>query len=377
SRAEGVQQALLEAIENANAAIFERGSQNVDFKRMGTTCVALVLSPLGAITGHVGDSRIYRVREDRIEQLTFDHSLQWELQRAGRLKPGDVFLPEAKHVITRSLGPEGSVQVDINGPHPVLPGDRFVLCSDGLTGHLKDPEIGMIVRELPITESSQLLVNLANLRGGSDNVTVVVAEVGEMTASASTSVDSDIETSTLPRPRYRATMGPFWTLAFWVAVVVLCIGGYMLATPNYIPGGILAGASLISLIVLLRHWLSHRKAVASGFSDVTINAQTYRMASARTSKEFMAGLAKIEGELHRIANEESWDIDWPTHSTTIAAAREAIDKKQTRRAMSEMGKAIDVLVGGLHAHRKRLRSTHISSQSGSTEALRGKDDRPA
>jgi hypothetical protein len=198
-----------------------------------------------------------------------------------------------------------------------------------------------------------------------------------MTAASSSSGDSDIETPTVPRSRYRATMGPFWTLAFWVTVVVLCIGGYMLATPNYIPGGILVGASLISFIVLLRHWLTHRKAVVSGFSDVTINAQTYRMASARTSKEFMAGLAKIEGELHRIGNEESWDIDWPTHATTIAAAREALDRKQTRRAMSEMGKAIDVLVVGLHAHRKRLRSTHISSQSGSTEALRGKDDSPA
>ena len=179
SRAGDTQKALLEAIENANAAINERGTQNEEFKRMGTTCVALVLSPHGAITGHVGDSRIYRIRDDRIEQLTFDHSLHWELQRAGRLKPGDVFLPEAKHVITRSLGPEPSVKVDINGPHPVLPGDRFVLCSDGLTGHLKDPEIGMIVRELPIEESSRLLVNLANLRGGSDNITVVVAEASK------------------------------------------------------------------------------------------------------------------------------------------------------------------------------------------------------
>jgi len=373
SRADSTQKALLEAIENSNAAIHERGTQNADFKRMGTTCVALVLSPHGAITGHVGDSRIYRVRDDRIEQLTFDHSLHWELQRAGRLKPGDVFLPEAKHVITRSLGPEPSVQVDINGPHPVLPGDRFVLCSDGLTGHIKDSEIGMIVRELPIEESSRLLVNLANLRGGSDNITVVVAEASKEAASK----EPAKETPVAARRKSSAGMGPFWTLAFWVSIVVLGIGAILLATQRYVAGGIVTGAGLVSFSVLIWQWMARREATAANSSDATIHAQTYAMSSARTTKEFMAGLAKIERELHRIANEESWEIDWPAHATSITTAREALDKKQTRRAMSEMGKAIDHLVVGLHAHRKRIRSTHIFSQTGSTDTLRKNDDSTA
>ena len=370
SRAGDTQKALLEAIENANAAINERGTQNEEFKRMGTTCVALVLSPHGAITGHVGDSRIYRIRDDRIEQLTFDHSLHWELQRAGRLKPGDVFLPEAKHVITRSLGPEPSVKVDINGPHPVLPGDRFVLCSDGLTGHLKDPEIGMIVRELPIEESSRLLVNLANLRGGSDNITVVVAEASKEAASKEPDTGSPVAV----RRKSSSTMGPFWTLAFWVTIVVLGIGTVLLVTQRYLAGGIVAGAGFVSFIILIRQWLAGRKSDASNSSDTTVHAQTYTMASARTTKEFMAGLAKIERELHRIANEENWDIDWPAHANSITAAREAITRKQTRRAMSELGAAIDLLVVGLHAHRGRLRSTHISSKTGSTDQSRTKDD---
>jgi protein phosphatase len=370
SRAEDTQKALLEAIENANAAIHERGTQNADFKRMGTTCVALVLSPHGAITGHVGDSRIYRVRDDRIEQLTFDHSLHWELQRAGRLKPGDVFLPEAKHVITRSLGPEPSVKVDINGPHPVLPGDRFVLCSDGLTGHVKDPEIGMIVRELPIEESSRLLVNLANLRGGSDNTTVVVAEASKEAATT----EPGTETPVAARRKSSSGMGPFWTLAFWVTVVVLVLGSILLTIQQYVVGGVVGGVGLVSFSILIRQWMARREATSSASSDATVHAQTYTMASARTTKEFMAGLAKIERELHRIANEESWEIDWPTHADSITAALAALEKKQTRRAMSEMGKAIDILVVGLHAHRKRIRSTHISSQTGSTDALRKNDD---
>ena len=370
SRADDTQNALLEAIENANAAIHERGSQNEDFKRMGTTCVALVLSPHGAITGHVGDSRIYRIREDRIEQLTFDHSLHWELQRAGRLKPGDVFLPEAKHVITRSLGPEPSVKVDINGPHPVLPGDRFVLCSDGLTGHVKDTEIGMIVRELPIEESSRLLVNLANLRGGSDNITVVVAEASKEVATKAPGT----ETPVAGRRKSSSGMGPFWTLAFWITVVVLGIGGILLATQRFVAGGIVTGIGAVSFFVLIWQWLAKCESAAARGSGAKIHTQAYTMSSARTTKEFMAGLAKIERELHRIANEESWEIDWPSHAKSIKAARAALDKKQTRRAMSEMGKAIEILVVGLHAHRKRIRSTHISSQTGSTDAMRKNDD---
>ena len=302
--------------------------------------------------------------------MTFDHSLHWELQRAGRLKPGDVFLPEAKHVITRSLGPEPSVKVDINGPHPVLPGDRFVLCSDGLTGHLKDPEIGMIVRELPIEESSKLLVNLANLRGGSDNITVVVAEASKEAVSK----EPDPETPVAVRRKRSSAMSPFWTLAFWVTIVVLGIGAVLLFTQRYLAGSIVSGAGFISFIVLIGQWMAGRQSDDSSSSDSTIHAQTYTMASARTTKEFMSGLAKIERELHRIANEENWDIDWPSPASSISAAREAVARKQTRRAMSEMGKAIDLLVVGLHAHRGRIRSTHISSKTGSTEQSRSNDD---
>src|SRR5712691_4175175 len=90
--------ALSAAIHDANTAVHEKGSQNVDFNRMGTTCVALALGPQGAVIGHVGDSRLYRVRREQIDQLTFDHSLEWELIRHGRLKPNEHLLPAVKHV---------------------------------------------------------------------------------------------------------------------------------------------------------------------------------------------------------------------------------------------------------------------------------------
>ena len=141
---------------------------------MGTTCSVLSLSEDGATIGHVGDSRVYRVRRGRIEQLTFDHSLQWEMIRLGRATVENVELFHPRNVITRCLGPDPLVQVDIEGPFSVEAGDHFVLCSDGLTNHVTDAEIGQTVASLPPAESSRLLINLANCRGGSDNSTVVV-----------------------------------------------------------------------------------------------------------------------------------------------------------------------------------------------------------
>jgi len=109
------------AITAANKLIFERGSQNRDFLRMGTTCTALALTPQGAVIGHVGDSRCYRIRRDRIDQLTFDHSLQWEMQRQNRKLAAHVDLSEHRNIITRSLGPEPAVEIDVEGPFLVLP----------------------------------------------------------------------------------------------------------------------------------------------------------------------------------------------------------------------------------------------------------------
>ena len=95
-------------------------------------------------------------------------------------------LNEPRNVITRSLGPSPDVAVDIEGPFAVLPGDVYVLCSDGLTGHVQDHEIGAIAGGLPPDDAAKMLVNLANLRGGSDNTTVVVARVGEPRRGGST-----------------------------------------------------------------------------------------------------------------------------------------------------------------------------------------------
>src|SRR5262245_3335165 len=175
--AQGPVAALRKAFIEANASIHSRGQQNREFEGMGTTGTALLLQAEGIWVGHVGDSRAYRIRDGVIEQLTFDHSLVWVYARQQRIDPDKVEnIPS--NVIVRSLGPEPLVQVDIEGPHPLQPGDIFLLCSDGLSGQVTDQEIGAVASALPPAEACRFLVDLANLRGGPDNITVLIVRVG-------------------------------------------------------------------------------------------------------------------------------------------------------------------------------------------------------
>ena len=175
--AESIPERLRAAIIAANQAINDKARENPEFADMGTTCSTLALSPHGAYVGQVGDSRVYRVRNGTIEQLSFDHSLQWEMMRQGRATMENVDMLHPRNVITRCLGPDQNLVVDVEGPFHVQTGDRFVICSDGLTGHVSDSEIGTVVSSLAPARAARLLINLANCRGGADNITVVVANV--------------------------------------------------------------------------------------------------------------------------------------------------------------------------------------------------------
>src|SRR5262245_42084252 len=137
--------ALRQAIRDANALIFQRGQSSIGFQGMGTTCTCLALLPQGALVAHVGDSRVYRLRGDNLAQLTFDHSLVWEMAAAGRMAQEDVPAYIPKNVITRSLGPHENVNIDLEGPYDAAVGDVFLLCSDGLTGQVSDEELGALL----------------------------------------------------------------------------------------------------------------------------------------------------------------------------------------------------------------------------------------
>lgn len=171
-------EAITKAFREVGALIHSRASANKEFQGMGTTCSTLLLLPEGALVAHVGDSRVYRIRDGRIDQLSFDHSLVWELVRRNHLSPEHANLAVPRNVITRSLGPDPTVEVDLEGPLAIESNDVYLLCSDGLSGPIDDPELGAFAGHFHPEDACLYLLNLANLRGGQDNITVVILHIG-------------------------------------------------------------------------------------------------------------------------------------------------------------------------------------------------------
>ncbi len=170
---------LRAAVTSANRTIFQTAQQQPEYAGMGTTIVAILSDGNRAALAHVGDSRAYLVRGGRIRQLTDDHSIVGELLRRNEISETAAREHPHRHVLTRALGVRETVEPDLAEITPQL-GDLFVLCSDGLTGHVEDDEICKIVSDSDDQqESCDKLIDLANHRGGQDNITVVIAETGE------------------------------------------------------------------------------------------------------------------------------------------------------------------------------------------------------
>ena len=224
-------QAICDALELANKHIFDRGQADPQLFNMGTTCSSLILLPAGALVGHVGDSRVYRCRDELLQQLTFDHSLVWEMRAAGQLGSNGESANIPRNVITRCLGPHSDVDIDVEGFFSVRKGDTFLLCSDGLTGKVTDQEIGGIVRYLNPEVAVDFLVDLANLRGGSDNITVIVARVVSDKLSAAGEVPEKI-------PRAATGTHPAWWILAGVGLVAALLGIRFEQVPVIAIGGI-------------------------------------------------------------------------------------------------------------------------------------------
>jgi PPM family protein phosphatase len=169
---------LREAIEEANEAVFSKSLSNEEFRGMGTTLTAGTMATGGTfIVGHVGDSRAYLLRDGELRQLTTDHSRVQELVDDGRLTADEAAVHPMRNVITRALGMDATVDVDIH-PVQLALGDRMLFCSDGLTGMLRDDLVGAeLRRDSDLSRVVARLIDAANSAGGEDNITVVVASV--------------------------------------------------------------------------------------------------------------------------------------------------------------------------------------------------------
>jgi serine/threonine protein phosphatase PrpC len=166
------------AIEKANRSVFHVSKTQPQCAGMGTTVIASLFYDNKMVVGHLGDSRVYRLRDQHLEQVTQDHSLVQELLDKGLVTAAEARVSSKKNVVTRALGVARKVEVEVH-EHDTLPGDVYLLCSDGLTDLVTDENIEASLLELGsnLNVAAGHLINLANASGGKDNISVILVRV--------------------------------------------------------------------------------------------------------------------------------------------------------------------------------------------------------
>ncbi len=327
---------LQQAMVGANTEINRRGMANEEFHNMGTTCTSLLLLPEGAVVGHIGDSRAYRFSGNRLEQLTFDHSLVWEMKAAGQLTAAEELSGKVpKNVITRSLGPYPECKVDLEGPFPLNPNDTFLLCSDGLTGVITDSEIASILSIMSPDEAVRVLVDLSNLRGGPDNITVVIAKVlqPDMAGPEQTAVRKPTRGSSTPR-----------TVSIVVLALSLLFVALFCLTQNYFTAilpGITAAGSLIFL--LYQQFLTGFEP-QGGHSGGRFGQGPYVRVNCASGEQFAAQMSTVLKTLQSGAQEQQWELDWDELKRQISEAETAVGAKNFPLAVRGYGRAISFMM---------------------------------
>lgn len=179
SNAEGQEQdRLKDAINRAGNMIVRRAFEDPELKGMGTTSTVMFVSADKAYIAHVGDSRAYCVRDGEIVQITEDHSLVHEQLKSGLITEEEAKTHQLKNIITRSVGVQEEVEVDTI-VWKIQPGDSYLLCSDGLSNMMNDDEMQDIINKFDVEQGARELVDLANSRGGEDNITLILLKVFE------------------------------------------------------------------------------------------------------------------------------------------------------------------------------------------------------
>ena len=190
---------LAELAQEANSRIHELSHENAEQAGMGTTLTAIYVGESDIAIAHVGDSRAYCLRDGALLKLTDDHSLVDELMRQGRLTPEEAVEHPQRSVITRALGPEGTVEVDTRS-FRAREGDVYLVCSDGLTTMLSEQEIaGLLTSATTLRDAGEALIAAANAAGGRDNITVILLRVQEVTEGEQpTAVDEHVTMTGMP-----------------------------------------------------------------------------------------------------------------------------------------------------------------------------------
>jgi PPM family protein phosphatase len=345
--------ALAQALTETNSEIYRRGQANPVFRSMGTTTCALAVVPEGAIIAHVGDSRVYRLRGSVFEQLTFDHSLVWEMRAAGDISEEAIknsTIP--KNVITRSLGPNANVAVDIEGPFPLQVGDRFLLCSDGLSGQLSDEEIGTLLMLLDIETAVQAMVDLANLRGGPDNITVVIGEVRSLEGVVK-------DPNTLPSFDFSNKSYP---IGFGVVAAFCGLLAIILWVLGYMP---LAFVSLgASAVAFATGWFKYRTELNRVASVHGSGKSPYRQYRCKPDLAFTQNLSGVVEELEAWFRDNQWTVPEGKLRELMSQARKA---EQSRSYADAIRAHISVILQLMKLAGENQKSEHTTDEVSRSE----------
>jgi protein phosphatase len=347
--------ALRQAIRDANEVIHTKGQSSIGFHGMGTTCSCLVLLPQGALVAHIGDSRVYRLRGKVLEQLTFDHSLVWEMAAAGQMPQEDVPAYIPKNVITRSLGPHPTVHVDVEGPYNTAAGDVFLLCSDGLSGPVADEELGAILYCLPPEEAAETLVDLANLRGGPDNISVIVAKVNsaELPPIPSAVLSNGVPDSPTPSPPPRTPTALLWIAAGGcLAVLLYCV------LNEIWPGAVIAAVAFTAALVSALVFQNRSGAASAPVRPLggPYGNGPYRKAECTPNGRLVAAFDEIAGTLRELPEKEpgEWTIDWQSFDAQRSQAAAAAQKGDYVEAVRRNTQGIRDVMRQLRNHRPTI-----------------------
>ncbi len=353
-------EALELSLVETNAEIYRRGQANPEFRSMGTTACALAIVPEGAIVAHVGDSRVYRLRGNHFEQLTFDHSLVWEMRAAGDISEEAIrnsTIP--KNVITRSLGPNPSVMVDIEGPYSLQVGDKFLLCSDGLSGQLGDEEIGTLLMLLDIDTAVQAMVDIANLRGGPDNITVVIGEVRSLEGIANVQESKAPNRGTgAKQNQYPVGFAVVSAIGALLTVVLLLLGQFPMALVSMVT----------SLVAFGSGWFKFRSTQGGSSSTASGHGKgPYRQYRCKADVTLAANLDHVVEEL------KNWfkDNEWSTPPDSIS---QVITKSKEAAAARNFSSAIQLSVQAILELMKLARDNQHKDEVKAEEATLDEDD---
>lgn len=168
---------MMQAVLSANRAVYAQQKDNPDQQGMGTTLTALWEDEDSVVIGHVGDSRAYLYRTGRLHQMTEDHSMVGEMLREGLITQDEARSHPYRNVITQAVGTDETVKPDVLRTIK-MPGDKWLLCSDGLSDMVEDSEIARVIGQYSAREAAQVLLSMALKNGGRDNVSVILLEVG-------------------------------------------------------------------------------------------------------------------------------------------------------------------------------------------------------